>query len=138
MLSTGKKFSRNNSKALNHSKDSLKNIAKGRSGTVRLDEQGRKQRLHSQLRKKAIEILPSDVSYPLSPEAARMLFFEYLNKHEKEEIFNYSDIYFVGQVTNKDLYDKVVESEGYDNKKGSYRVVAVSYTHLTLPTICSV
>lgn len=71
-----------------------------------------------------VEILPSDVSYPLSPEVARMLFSEYLNKHEKEEILNYSDVYFVGQVANKDQYDRMVESEGYDDRKGSYRVVA--------------
>jgi len=122
VLTCNKKLSRDNSKESKGSRNSLKRIGTkyNHNGTVRLDIKGHNRILYSQLRQR---VLPNENINPMTPGTALKLLAHKLNNYEKEEIFNYSDVYFVGRVEDKSLYDKIIEIEGYDDKKGNYKIV---------------
>ena len=53
-----------------------------------------------------------------------MLFRSRLSDYEKGEILNYQNVYFVAENIDKKIYDSNGPNNGYDDKKGNYKLVA--------------
>ena len=65
-----------------------------------------------------------DITYPITPSNALNVFSEKLSDYEKGEILNYRNVYFVAENIGKKIYDNNGPNNGYDDKKGNYKLVA--------------
>jgi dual specificity tyrosine-phosphorylation-regulated kinase 2/3/4 len=68
-------------------------------------------------------ISPVVANGPTSPEDAVKRFGQFLTEYERQEIFDFPDIYFVGNRNNKLIPDEDLDNQGFDDDGHNYKLV---------------